>query len=657
MNKIYIFILFLIIFSTAKAQSFTDRLVSFLSPTETYSVCSETGATQAVCTTAKPGLYVYYAEYGGRGTNATNVLFYDNKLEHTLPAGWYEGKTAQLDPRLFSASNFDTSLVLFGVTGFPLASGPALSECTYGTLSTPAPLTTRCKMTASNYFYPAPDTYGARTNECATPGATTTMNTNKCWLKVGSGTYLASPSILPECKVSVTTDGLVSQDCTAPKSLIGDVESYYYNNPYNGKSAICNSSVGGAANVTSCYVPSDKNYFKVTNACSINAANSLACDVPSGNYPYTDVYGGRGAACDSVSVTSNCWFASANKSSGIGSNLIDTNIRTGINIFGIVGTYDGNPTEWGTGAPKNNGTIKGTYKDESFCGLDMKWSKVSGCGANTAHRWVPVVATDHEGENSSYFVDRTTWGTTECGLTGVVDTRISDCVAKINTALSNASVVGNSRNTSTWNANGSMGNSGFGPWKLVSRVNATSGVGIVEVWRDENTKLYWSSRVSANVNWCRAAGSSNNPKFPDLAENDPANICNQQTNQQQDSNLSIISACYEDTGFSDNHSDITQFTHGTVTSGKASGKAGIHSTSTQKMFWRLPTIYDYRIANYNGMRFVLPDMSGANTNEEWTATVYSLDRAKAWTFQSASGQKMYKNRGLKLAARCIGRGF
>ncbi|GEM_PF-1683417 len=644
-----IYILIIATMSSASAQSLLSRLTSFITNSgEAYPACPDAGPTPDVCVTTKANMYVYDQAYGGRGAVGGNVVFSQNKLEQTLPAGWYEGKQASLDSALFSPGNFDASLTLFGVTGVPLGSS-SLSECSYGTVSAPIPLTDKCKVTASNFIYQSPNMYGVRTLNCATPTSTTTMNPSRCWLQTGSGVYLAGQSTLPLCETKVDATGMISQDCMAPKNDPGVADSYYYATAYNGRGAVCASSSGGTANTSSCYVPNDKTYYKVTNACTINAANTVACDVTAGNYPYTEQYGGRSVACDAVSNVSNCWFGSANKSSGIGSSLVAANVKTGKDIFGVVGTFDGNPTEWGTGAPKNNGTIKGTYKDESYCGLDMKWTKASGCVSNTAHRLVPVVATDHDGEASAFYVDRTAWGTSQCGLTGTVDARISNCVTVINAALSGASVAQNMRNTSTWNSDGSMGNSGFGTWKLVTRLNVAS-VGYVEVWRDENTKLFWSSRVSANVNWCRASGSHNNIKLPDLAENDPSNICNQQANQEQLSSQNIISACFEDTGFSDNHADIPS--DGT----KAAGKAGLHSSSTQKVYWRLPTIYDYRIAHYNGMKFVLPDMGGANANDEWTATVYSGDRSKAWTFQSASGQKSYKTRSLKLAARCIGRG-
>lgn len=657
MMRAFVAIFIIVFFANyVEAKSILEIINHALVGDVEYPNCPASGATPEACVTTKTNQYIYDQEYGGRSVAGETIVFSENKLEHSLPAGWYEGKQARLDSRLFSPGNFDISLTLFGVTGIPLGSG-ALSECSYGTVSSPVALNDKCKVTTTHYIYESPNTYGARTLNCATPSATTTTNPSKCWLQVGAGVYLASASNLPLCNTQVDASGQVTQDCMALKNEPGVTDSYFYNSAFNGKSGDCLSSSSGTANTSSCYVPGDQIYYKLTNACTINSVNTIACDVTAGNYPYTEQYGGRSIACDGVSNVSNCWFGSANKSSGIGVNLTAGNVKNGINIFGVAGTYDGNPTEWGTGAPKNNGTIKGTYKDEAFCGLTMKWDKVLGCISNTAHRLVPVIAADHDGESSSFYVDRTAWGTTQCGTTGTVDTRISDCVTQINSALTAASVAANKRNTATWNSDGSLGNSGFGVWKLVSRVNAT-GVGFVEVWRDENTKLYWSSRVSANINWCRATGNSNNQKIPDLAEDDPSNICDQQSNQEQVSTQDIVSACFEETGFTDNHSDIPQFSHGTVPSGKAAGKAGIHSTSaSQKIYWRLPTIYDYRIAHYNGMKFVLPDMAGANANEEWTASVYSGDRAKAWTFQSASGQKSFKTRTLRIAARCIGRGF
>jgi hypothetical protein len=172
---------------------------------------------------------------------------------------------------------------------------------------------------------------------------------------------------------------------------------------------------------------------------------------------------------------------------------------------------------------------------------------------------------------------------------------------------------------------------------------------MVEVWRDERTMMLWSSLVSEGINWCKASGSSNSANVSlnnRYKENDPSDICDDSANQNQGAGVPVISACLEDLGFTSVDSDIN-----------INGKADMNLTSTPKIHWRMPTFYDYEVAEFNGIRFVLPDMGTQRTVPlvEWTATVNSANRAEAWGINSMDGAHRTINRSDLAGVRCIGR--
>lgn len=98
-------------------------------------------------------------------------------------------------------------------------------------------------------------------------------------------------------------------------------------------------------------------------------------------------------------------------------------------------------------------------------------------------------------------------------------------------------------------------------------------------------------------------------------------------------------------------------------------KGGMGKTPTAQspsVRWRLPSIYDYNVANANGIRFVMPDMgiAGANRpsidgsvggNAEWSASLVSDDRYYAWNFYSFYGFVYNNFRRNSFSARCVGR--
>jgi hypothetical protein len=91
---------------------------------------------------------------------------------------------------------------------------------------------------------------------------------------------------------------------------------------------------------------------------------------------------------------------------------------------------------------------------------------------------------------------------------------------------------------------------------------------------------------------------------------------------------------------------------GTKQEGKAELKTVAPALKAQgRVFWRIPTIYDYMLANHNGLRYVLPDIG----SEEWTATTFSNDRTMAWTFNSANGYRRIQPKTYNYTVRCVGR--
>ncbi len=101
--------------------------------------------------------------------------------------------------------------------------------------------------------------------------------------------------------------------------------------------------------------------------------------------------------------------------------------------------------------------------------------------------------------------------------------------------------------------------------------------------------------------------------------------------------------------------------------GYMTAKGGMGKNSTPAVSWRLPTINDYRMAEVNGIRFVMPDMglagnqrpnldsSTGSNSYEWSASVYSFNRNYSWVFVGSDGYVVNSYRNYADAVRCVGR--
>jgi hypothetical protein len=233
----------------------------------------------------------------------------------------------------------------------------------------------------------------------------------------------------------------------------------------------------------------------------------------------------------------------------------------------------------------------------------------------STYRQVPSIMKDDDG----YVGGSVTYAlrpATPCGTTqSTVSARIADCAAQNPTR-------------STWDGP-TNGNAGQGVWKLVT-YNSTH-----EVWRDERTTLLWSDHLGT-TNWCRASGSSGGGPYGQV---DPFNYCDNVANQNQ---VTPESWCTEDPGLN---------TPGTYDSMKGGMRFAATGTSPS-VVWRLPTVFDYQMANIDGICFALPNMGFYF----WSASVRSTVRSVAWLFQGDIGffPLGFRDDGSR-SVRCVGR--
>ncbi len=221
-----------------------------------------------------------------------------------------------------------------------------------------------------------------------------------------------------------------------------------------------------------------------------------------------------------------------------------------------------------------------------------------------------------------------------CGGSGTIADRITDCRTK--------------NGLWAFYDGKKYGQDGEGDWKLVSVVIAAGPV-TYEVWRDERTKLLWSDMASANYNWYQASGYSKASALsiketqftsqPGVLENAPPFSLNQTLQP-----ANPISVC------PDVVSGEIVAGGGTYTNYAANPetdfKGGLSHPQTT---WRLPSINDWKLADVNGIRKVLPNMD----DSFWSSSSYSYYRGGAWYFNGGYGGMDSGNRVSTSSVRCV----
>ena len=116
------------------------------------------------------------------------------------------------------------------------------------------------------------------------------------------------------------------------------------------------------------------------------------------------------------------------------------------------------------------------------------------------------------------------------------------------------------------------------------------------------------------------------------------------------------SLCFEDTDGTGTASTLntpvtTADMKGNMHKGlRAKGGTAARVAQSATVKWRLPTKFDFEVADHNGIRHVLPNMA----NTFWSASVSSNYRHSAWLFYGYNGTVNIVNRSTPYAARCVG---
>lgn len=315
---------------------------------------------------------------------------------------------------------------------------------------------------------------------------------------------------------------------------------------------------------------------------------------------------------------------------------------------------------------------------------------------SSGYHEIPNFALDHDGFATGN-VTPATHPIPACGTVGSIEARIANCAR-------------------SWDGSTS-GNAGHGLWKLVTSDGAGG-----EVWRDEQTRLLWSSIVAANVNWCQAAGNTQGNlavlsysgtgngtvTFPlegaasatretfDLTAINPTtfSVVGSLSGVRANATVAVpfadsvvaftinagatpfvagdkfvlksvasgincqagaaaglqpanpISYCYEGSGlYPPPGEDWDALTY-------SAAKGGMGKNTATKVRWRLPTIYDVKLADLHGLRLV----TGASNWSIWTATIYGANAEYADNFTEHIGTVNYTIRSsATLRIRCVGR--
>lgn len=483
-------------------------------------------------------------------------------------------------------------------------------------------------------------------------------------------------------------------------------------------------------------------------ACTDDTLNAAQCSTAANRYVTATAGANVNGAAGSLSASISDGYYSGGKTCTMSdADLVVGNIRSGVDIFGTVGTFTGSfSSSMASSAGRDPGSVVNPYitvqGTSTQLTLDAETTTYAGNGGTPNlpttggyyYRDVPDQSVDDEGylgTNCEYAPRSSVdCGTTEATIAG----RIAAC-ATANPA------------TSTWDGS-TQCNRGQGVWKLVVRNGANK-----EVWQDQRTGLLWSSVVSTSVNWCQASGNTQNaPVSFKAAYNNAAgtpitgdgtigSISGGSSSADEDITITFTSATAFTVsgvcgGGAVTGGGLTTTAGSTVTWGRANNcsftitqgavnfavndkfvidsdaaasyscaagaaaglqpaspvsycaeAAGLNApagenwgtgtymaakgllgkNSTPGVRWRLPHIEDYKLADVNGIRFVLPDMGIAGTSRpiidgstgsasyEWSASVDSNVRYYSWSFYGSSGDVNNYTRISSNLARCVGR--
>lgn len=254
-------------------------------------------------------------------------------------------------------------------------------------------------------------------------------------------------------------------------------------------------------------------------------------------------------------------------------------------------------------------TFESVYEDNDF--LDFFKSR---------YQAVPNPLTDSDGFSNAngvgeiaqrHFLARITGRPDQvCGTTGTIAQRMDHCAS-----INGVKAFYNGKQ---------YGQAGEGDWKLVTRLNTGE-----EVWRDERTKLIWSDKSASAYNWFQAAGYAK-PSAISLAETDE----NAQPGAAEQP-INPISLCAEvdDSGVVLAGGVYSLYDGDYQASSTLSIAFKGNLSIGQNVIWKLPSINEFKLADVNGLRKVLPRVAF----RFWSSTSNSTTRFSAWAITTSTG--------------------
>ena len=551
----------------------------------------------------------------------------------SIPDGYYQSKLCSFEDLDLTPANIANGVNVFGVLG--TASGP-YAACTDDALNA-----AQCSTAASRYVYTA--AYGGRNATCSAG-----LNAAACWTNATNqyttATAGANVSGADGSLSATIPSGYYAGTETATMSdtdlVAGNIKTGITLFGVNGTLSFSHLTASSALRDPGVKVIPNLTDLATTSAqLTLNNENTLyaGADLPTtGGYNYRDVP--SMAVDDEGYYGTNCKYA-PRPSSNCGTSQATIALR-------IADCQTANPStnSW-NGATQCNGgqglwrlvvrsgANKEVWQDQR---TGLLWSSI----VNTAINWCR--ATGNTELTPLTFINsfNNTAGTpiTGNGTIGALASGTGSNQETITITFSDATTF---TVASTGGAGGCQGGSVAG--------GLTTTAGSTATYSDAGECSFTLTQGAVNF--------AANDRFTLQSVQNSTYSCAPSGPLQP---ASPVSYCAEAAGL---NSDAGE---NWGTGSYFTAKGGLGKNSTPGVRWRSPSIDDYKLADVNGVRFVMPDMGIGGASRpapdgsvaggvEWSSSVVSSNRFSAWFFFAGSGSVSSNGRGSTNGARCVGR--
>lgn len=576
------------------------------------------------------------ATAGGNISSWTNSSA-TNTVTANINTGFYNGNICSFTDTNLSPGNIVSGVSIFGVSG--TASGP-YSSCTDNAVNAP-----QCSTSANRYVYTTEN--GGRSANCST-GA----NAIACWTnntnQYVTGTAGANISGTDGSLTTAITAGYYSGSQTVTMSdtdlsaanIANGINIFGTTGSFTGTFKL-NMASTAHRNAGVLVLPNWTDITTTSNQITLQneSVTYAGSDMPTtGGFGYRDIPDMR--SDDDGFWGGSCKYA-PRPTSNCGTSQTTIALR-------IADCATANPSShtW-NGATQCNGgqgtwrlvtrsaSNKEVWQDQR---TGLLWSSVVGTGLN----WCQATGNTQANPLTLRMSLNNTSGTAMIG---------NGTISGFSTGSSTNSetIIITFSNATTFSVVGTAGAAGCQGGTTSGSLTTTAGS--MQTYSDVNECSFTITQGSVNF--------SNNDIFIIQATSNSNYGCTAGGNLQPASPLSY---CAEAVGLNSDASE--NWSAGTY----FSAKGGMGKNSTPSVRWRVPTINDYKMADVNGISFVMPDMGTAGTsrpntfdssagagNYEWSTTVNSDAREFAKTYSPSGGGIGADYRDSLLSVRCVGR--